>query len=192
MALPNQLTQLPGVFHRPRPAHVLVAAEHDQGGEAVLHDLVGVAQAEVDRVLGGEEGNDALARHVGPEVGHQVAQVVLFLRAHGAVGHHHLHVAPDETTDGVVGVDPGVDAGRRLQFRSRRAQFHGDHVRRGSQRREDDERSTAPVYPPLSSCSAERIVRLDTAAAGRAGSREPEPPGTLVPARRLCIATCRG
>jgi hypothetical protein len=30
----------------------------------------------------------------------------------------------------VIGVDPGVDAGRRLEFGARRSEFDGDDVRR--------------------------------------------------------------
>ena len=48
MALANELPQLPGVFDRAGAAHVFVAAEHDQRREPVLHDLIGVAEAEVE------------------------------------------------------------------------------------------------------------------------------------------------
>jgi hypothetical protein len=129
------------VLDRPRATHVLVAAEHHQGREAVLHDLIGVAEAEVDRVLGGEERHHALTRHVGAQVGDQVAQVVLLLRAHGAVGDHHAHVVAHQAPDGVIRVDPGVDASRGLEFGARRTQFDGDDVRRSLQGGEDYWRS---------------------------------------------------
>jgi hypothetical protein len=41
----------------------------------------------------------------------------------------------------VVGVDPGVDAGRRLEFGPRRAQFDGDDVLRRLEVGEDYLRS---------------------------------------------------
>ena len=45
-----------------RAADVLVAAEHDEGREAVVDDVIGVLQAEVDRMLGRQERDDLMAR----------------------------------------------------------------------------------------------------------------------------------
>jgi hypothetical protein len=70
-------------------------------------------------VLRGEKGNDARARHRLAEIRDQVAEVVLFLSAHGAVGEHHAHVLPRDRADGVIEVDPGVDAFARSELRPR-------------------------------------------------------------------------
>jgi hypothetical protein len=67
-----------------------------------------------------------------------VAQVVLFLRAHGAVGHHHADILAHQALDGVIGVDPGVDAGGGFELGPGRSQFDRDDVWRLSQRREQD------------------------------------------------------
>ena len=135
MAVADQAPQLPGVLHRSRAADVLVAAEDDQRRKIVLHDLVGVGEAELERVLGGEERHHAVARHVGAEVVDQVAQVVLLLRADGAVGDHDPHALAYQTADGVVGVDPGVDAGGRFEFGAGRTQLDGDDRKVGLQGR---------------------------------------------------------
>ena len=60
-----------------------------------------------------------IARHVGAEVDDEVAEVVLLTGADGAVGEEHERLATDEAGNGVIGVDPGVDAGRRVQLRAR-------------------------------------------------------------------------
>lgn len=41
-----------------------------------------------------------------------MAKVVLLLSADGAVGEKHTHVLPRQAADSVIGVDPGVHAGR--------------------------------------------------------------------------------
>ena len=83
-------------------------------------------------------GTTRLARHVGPEVVDQVAQVVLLLRADGAVGDHDPHALAHQAADGVVGVDPGVDAGGRFEFGARRPQLDGDERVCGVQRGKHD------------------------------------------------------
>jgi len=116
------------MLHRARSSDVLVAPEDDQRRKGVLHDLVGVRQAELNRVLGRQERHHAAARHVGTQVVHQVAEVVLLLGAHGAVGHQDTHALTDEAPDGVVGVDPGIDAGRRFELRPWGPKLDGDDV----------------------------------------------------------------
>ena len=66
-----------------------------------------------------------VARHVVAQVQHQVPQVVLFLRADGAVGQAHVVPTPHETADGVVGVDPRVHPRRRAELGARRTKFDG-------------------------------------------------------------------
>ena len=131
MPLANRLAQLPRVLDAARPAHVLVAAEHDERLEPVMHGLIAVAETELERMFGREERHDVGARGLRPEVGHQVPQVVLFLRADGAVGDHHAHVLARERADRVVGVDPRVDALGRFELGARRPQFDGDDRRVG-------------------------------------------------------------
>jgi hypothetical protein len=70
-----------------------------------------------------------------------VPQVVFFLRADGAVGHHHADVLPHQAADGVIRIDPRVDAGGRLELGAGRTQFGRDEVRRRLQRGEDYLRS---------------------------------------------------
>jgi hypothetical protein len=108
-------------------ADVLVAAEDNERWEPVLHGLVRVGQAELHRVLRGEEGDDARARDRLAEVRNQVPQVVLLLRAHGAIGEHHAHVAARERADGVIEVDPGVDAFARPELRPGGTELGRDH-----------------------------------------------------------------
>ena len=118
----NLLPQLPRMLDAPRAPEVLVAAEHDQRLEAVMGRLVGVAETEVERMLAGEERHDVGGGDIGAEVGDQMAQVVLLLRAHRTVGDHHPHVLPRQPSDGVVDVNPCVDVFVRLQLRPRDAE----------------------------------------------------------------------
>jgi hypothetical protein len=124
----NHLPQLPGVLERSRPADVLVAAEDDQRRKAVVHRLVGVGLAELQRVLGREERNDLVAADGVAEVGDEMAQVVFLLRADGAVGDHDAHVMARQRSDRVVGVDPRVHSFRRFELRPRRTELHGDNA----------------------------------------------------------------
>ena len=124
--LADGLAKLPRVPDAARRADRLVAAEDDEPGEAVLAGSRRVGEAEVERVLGGEERDDTRAIDVGPEVGDEVAQVVFFLRADGAVGEAHEGVAPRQRPDRVVGVDPRAHAGVQIELRARRAQLRGD------------------------------------------------------------------
>ena len=119
----NLLAQLPRVLDAARAADVLVAAEHDERREAVMRGLVGVAEAEIQRVLARQKRHDLCARDVGAEVGDEMAQVVFFLRADGAVGDHHAHVLPRQRSDRVIGVDPRVDAFGRFELRPRRTEL---------------------------------------------------------------------
>ena len=66
-----------------------------------------------------------IARHIVAEVQDEVTKIVLFLRADGAVGEAHVMAATDDTADGVIGVDPGVDAGRGAEFSARRPELDG-------------------------------------------------------------------
>ena len=130
MPLANQLAQLPRVLERPRPADMLVAAEHDERRKAVVHGLVRIGEAELQRVLGREKRDDLVAADGVAEVGDEMAQVVFFLRADGAVGDHDAHVMARQRSDRVVGVDPRVHAFGRFELRPRGTELDGDDARR--------------------------------------------------------------
>ena len=121
--LADRLAQLPRVLHASRRADRPIAAEHDERAEALLPGALGIGQAELERVLRREERHDAIARHVGAEIDDQVAQVVFFARADGAVGEEHERPAAHEAADRVIRVDPRVHAGRRVELRARRPQL---------------------------------------------------------------------
>ena len=112
----------------------LVAAEHHQRREPVLPRPLGVRQTQYSsECFDGQKRHDPLARHVVPEVGHQVAQVVFFLRADGAVGQEDIGALPRQPLDGVIGVDPRVHALGGGKLRARRPQFGREHRAAGSE-----------------------------------------------------------
>ena len=94
-----------------------------------MHGLIGVREAELERVLGREKRNDLVAADGVAEVGDEMAQVVLFLRADGAVGDHDAHVVARQRSDRVIGVDPRVHALGRFELRPWRAELDGDDAR---------------------------------------------------------------
>ena len=104
MPFANHLAQLPCVLDAARAADVLVTTEDDERREAVMNCLIGVAETEVDRMLGGQERDDVIARGFSAEIGHEVTQVVLFLRSSGAVGDHHPDALPGQRADRACGV----------------------------------------------------------------------------------------
>ena len=121
--------QLPRVLDASRPPEVLVTAEYDDGCEVMMRGLVRVPETKIERVLARQERHDVGPRHVRAEIGDKVTQVVFFLRPHCTVGNHDPHVLASQRTNGVVGVDPRVDALRRLQLGARRAEFDCDDRR---------------------------------------------------------------
>jgi len=124
MTPPQVLPQLPRVFHAPGATDMLVAAEHNDGREAMVRRLVGVPETELERVLCGEERHDMRSCQFRTEVRHQMAKVVFFLRPDRTIRDHHADVLARERSDRVIGIDPGVDALGRLQFCARRTEFH--------------------------------------------------------------------
>ena len=66
------------------------------------------------------------------EIGDEVAQVVFFLRADGAVGDHDAHVVARQRSDRVIGVDPRIHA------------FAGFELRRGGRSSTATHRRLAP------------------------------------------------
>jgi hypothetical protein len=67
-------------------------------------------------------------RHITPEIGHEVSQVVFFLQTDGAVRQEDGDILPRERADGVIRVDPRVHPFARTQLRPGRAKFGGDDV----------------------------------------------------------------
>ena len=90
-----------------------------------MHGLIGIRQAELERVLGGEERNHLVPADRVAEVGDEMAQVVFFLRADGAVGDHDAHVVARQRSDRVVGIDPRVHAFGRFELRPRGTELDG-------------------------------------------------------------------
>src|SRR5919106_1710299 len=89
---PDLVAELPRMLDAARPPERPVAAEDDERREPVLPRLFGIAQTEIERMLRREERDDAIARQIAAEIGHQVPQVVLFLGAHGAVGQEYRDI----------------------------------------------------------------------------------------------------
>ncbi len=123
IALPEHLPQLPRMIDAARRPEDLVAAQDDQRRKPALARPLGVGKAVLERVLRGHERNDPLARHVTPQIDHEVPEVVLFLRSDRAVGQEDEGSLPGETTHGVIGVDPGVHPLARRQLRAWRPQL---------------------------------------------------------------------
>ena len=95
--------------HRGGPT-VAIAAEDDERAEAFVPGALGVRETELERMLRREERHDAIARHVGPEIDDEVPEVLLFVRADGAVGQEHERPAAHEAAHRMVRVDPRVHA----------------------------------------------------------------------------------
>jgi hypothetical protein len=131
---PDGLAQLPGVLHAAGRPHRSVAAEDHERRKPFVDCPFRVAQAELHRVLGREEGHDVAARDVAAEVDEQVPQVVLLARADGAVGQEHEPVVVHETAHRVVRVDPRVHARRRVELGARRPQLGRQHAACAAQR----------------------------------------------------------
>jgi metallo-beta-lactamase family protein len=78
-------------------------------------------------VLGGEKRDDSRPGHVPAEIGHQVPEVVFFLRADRAVGQEYERPISREPPDGMVGIDPRVHAFAGAQLGPWRAEFSAKH-----------------------------------------------------------------
>ena len=135
IALPQHLSQLPRMLDRSGSADRPVAAEHDQRGKPVLARALGVRQAVFERMLRRQKRHDARARDVLAEIGHEMAQVVFFLRTDGAVGEKHERVLPRQASDGVIGVDPRVHALAGGELGARRTQLRREHGRAANEAR---------------------------------------------------------
>ena len=123
IALPQHFPQLPRMLDGARRADGLVAAEHHKRRKAFLMRALRVRQTVLERMLRCQKRRDPVARHVVAEIRDEVAQVVLFLRADGAVGEEDERALPRQPAHRVVGVDPRVHSLRVRQLRPRRPQF---------------------------------------------------------------------
>ena len=129
----DRLAQLPGMLDTPRLADVLVAAQHHERLEARLLRAIGVGDAISHLVLAGQERHDLRSRHVAPEIDHQVAEVVLFLRSDGTVGEEYERPVSRESAHRVIRVDPRVHAGGSFELGPWRPQLGGDDRRAGQE-----------------------------------------------------------
>ena len=75
---------------------------------------------------------DSVARHVVTEIRDKVSQVVLFLRADGAVGEEDERALPRQPAHGVIRVDPRVHSLGRRQLRPWRPQLGRKDRRSGA------------------------------------------------------------
>src|SRR5262245_13370091 len=128
VARADHLPELPRVFDAARRTDVLVASEDDEGLEAVMPRAIGVREAELRRVLAGQEGDDVRPGDVAAEIDHKVPEVVLFPEADGAVGEEDEGAGARQAAHGVVGVDPRVHARAGFQLRARRVQLGRDDL----------------------------------------------------------------
>jgi hypothetical protein len=94
----------------------------------------GVRQTVFQRMLRREERHDARPRYVAAKIGHEVAQVVFFLRTDGAVGEEHEGVLPRQTPDCVVRIDPRVHALAGCELGARGTQLCREYRRTGTER----------------------------------------------------------
>ena len=67
-------------------------------------------------MLGRQERDDAIAWHIGPDVRHQMPEVVFLLRADRTVGQEDARAVPTQSMNRVVRVDPRIDAVSARQF----------------------------------------------------------------------------
>jgi hypothetical protein len=77
-------------------------------------------------MFGRQERHDPFAWDISAEIRDEVAKVVFFRGADGAVRQKDERAAFGQPTDRVVGVDPGVHPFARGEFRLRRPQLRGD------------------------------------------------------------------
>ena len=95
-----------------------------------------------ERVLGGQERDDVAARHIGAEIDDEMAEVVLFAFAHGAVREKHERASAHEPADGMIRVNPRVHPGFGAELRAWRPQLDGHKRRRAVQGIEQNGRGT--------------------------------------------------
>ena len=95
---------------------------------------LGVRETELERVFRREERDHAVARDVDAEVDHEMAEIVFFAGADGAVREEDERLAPDQSAHRMVRVDPRIHPGRRVQFRPGRPELDGNDGSRCAER----------------------------------------------------------
>jgi hypothetical protein len=71
-----------------------------------------------------EKRNDVIARDARAEIDDEVPEILLLVRADGAVSEKHERSATDQTTHGMVRVDPGINPGASVELSARRTKFN--------------------------------------------------------------------
>ena len=127
--LSQHLPELPRVLDAARGADPLIAAENDKRRKPALVGSLGVRETVRHRMLCRQERDDPLARNISAEIDDQVAEVVFFLRADGAVGEEDERARPCQSLHGVIGIDPGVHAFVGGQLGPRRTQLRREDRR---------------------------------------------------------------
>src|SRR5262245_44747798 len=94
--LADRFAQLPRVLDTSGRTNRAIAAEDDERAEALLPGALGITETELERMLCREERHHAIARHVGAEIDDQMPQVLLFVRADGAVREKYERLVADE------------------------------------------------------------------------------------------------
>jgi hypothetical protein len=98
---------------------------------------LGVRQAELQRVLGGEKRDDTLPWYVPAEVRNQMTEVVFFLGADGAVGEENVGALACQPPVGVLRIDPRIHTLAGRQFGARRAELRRQDGIPGAKSSED-------------------------------------------------------
>jgi hypothetical protein len=124
---PDEFAQLPCMTHTPRRPDTAIAPEHHERTEPLGPGAFGIGQAEVERVFGREKWHDTIPRHVGSEIDDQVAEIVFFARANGAVREEDERAVTDESPHGMMRVDPRVASRCGVQLRPGRTEFDGEN-----------------------------------------------------------------
>ena len=121
------------MLHAASRTDALVSSENHERFETVIACPIRIGQTVVERMLAREERHDARARDIGTKIDHEMPKVVFFLQSDGAIGEKHERSRPRETPDRVVGIDPRVAAGGRLELGARRTELRGDDARTRAQ-----------------------------------------------------------
>ena len=95
----------------------------------MLPGPIRIIQAVVKCVLGRQERDDSIPRRIMTEIRHQMAEVVFLLLPHRAIREKDVCVAPRESANGVIGIDPCVDPSGGVEFGAGRSKLGGDRPR---------------------------------------------------------------
>ena len=99
----------------------------------MLPGAVGIGKTVVERMLGRQKWHDLLPWRITAEISDQVPKVVLLTLPYGAVGEEDVGASARQFPNRVIGVDPGIDSGSRIELGSWRSEFNGGRRRRAVQ-----------------------------------------------------------